>query len=180
MWSLSDESLIAGVAAGDPDAATAFVRRFQARVFGLALTIVRDPATAEEVAQDAFLRAWKHAGAYDPRRGRVVTWLLSITRNLAVDAIRMKRFEPLDPETLLSFQEPLDDQDAVTARADSRALLSAVAGLPTEQRRALLLSAFCGRTAREIAELDGVPLGTVKTRIRAAMLKLRDEVSSEA
>ena len=70
MWSLSDEALVAGLAAGDQGAATAFVRRFQARVFGLAVTMVGDRAVAEEIAQEAFTRAWRHAGAYDARPGR--------------------------------------------------------------------------------------------------------------
>src|SRR5215204_4507298 len=100
MWSASDEALLAGLAAGDSAAATAFVRRFQARVFGLAVTMVGDRAVAEEIAQEAFTRAWRHAGAYDARRGRVATWLLSITRNLAIDHLRAKRTEPLDPEAI--------------------------------------------------------------------------------
>ena len=77
---LSDEALLSGLAAGDADAATAFIRRFQARVFGLVLTIVRDEGTAEDVAQETFMRAWKHAHTYDSRRGRVATWLLTIAR----------------------------------------------------------------------------------------------------
>src|SRR5262245_66389111 len=85
---VTDEGLLAGMAAGDPQAATSFVRRFQARVFGLALTIVGVPATAEEIAQEAFLRAWRYAGAYDPRRGAVGTWLLAITRNAASGVVR--------------------------------------------------------------------------------------------
>ena len=100
MFAASDEALIAGLAAGDRGAATAFVRRFQARVFGLAVTMVGDPAVAEELAQEAFTRAWRHAGNYDARRGRVATWLLSITRNLAIDHLRAKRTEPLDPQAI--------------------------------------------------------------------------------
>src|SRR5690606_26961612 len=97
MWSASDEALLAGLASGDADAATAFVRRYQARVFGLALTMLREREVAEEVAQETFLRAWRHAGAYDPRRSGVATWLLSITRNLAIDRLRMRRTDPVDP-----------------------------------------------------------------------------------
>src|SRR5688572_18110837 len=100
MFAASDESLIAGLAAGDRTAATAFVRRFQARVYGLAVTMVGDAAVAEEIAQEAFTRAWRHAGAYDARRGRVATWLLSITRNLAIDQLRARRTEPLDPQAI--------------------------------------------------------------------------------
>jgi RNA polymerase sigma-70 factor (ECF subfamily) len=100
MWSPSDEALLAGLAAGDERAAATLVRRYQARVFGLALTMLGDPEAAEEVAQEAFLRAWRHAGAYDHRRGRVDTWLLSITRNLAIDRLRLRRTNPIDPAKL--------------------------------------------------------------------------------
>ena len=91
MWTVSDETLVAGLASGDRDAASAFVQRFQRRVFGLARTIVTDDRAAEDIAQEAFVRAWKHAGAFDPRRGSVIGWLLTITRNLAIDAVRVRR-----------------------------------------------------------------------------------------
>src|SRR5262245_10911629 len=101
MWSVSDDALVAGMAAGDADAASAFVRRFQRRVFGLARTIVLDDRAAEDVAQEAFIRAWRHAGAYDPRRGSVIGWLLTITRNLAIDSVRVRRPTALDPMMLI-------------------------------------------------------------------------------
>src|SRR5947199_9763151 len=88
---LSDESLLAGLGSGDRRAASAFVGRFERRVYGLALTVVGDRVLAEDVAQEALTRAWRHAEAYDPRRGSVATWLLTITRNLAIDAIRLRR-----------------------------------------------------------------------------------------
>ena len=108
---LSDDSLLAGMAMGDAVAAAAFVRRYQPRVCGLALTIVRSNTVAEEVAQEAFLRIWRSATAYDARRGQVGTWVLTITRNLAIDALRLRgnHERPLDPqaltETLLSREE---------------------------------------------------------------------------
>jgi RNA polymerase sigma factor (sigma-70 family) len=176
MWSVSDETLLAGLASGDAEAAAALVRRYQGRVFGLALTIVGDAGTAEEVAQETFLRAWRHADAYDPRRGRVTTWLLSIARNIAIDALRLRRSEPLDPHAMVALQlpsgEPAPDERGVVADETAR-LRAALAGLPADQRRALVMAAFYGRTAREVSELEDVPLGTAKTRIRTAMLKLR-------
>jgi RNA polymerase sigma-70 factor (ECF subfamily) len=180
---LSDEALLAGLAAGQPEAAAAFIRRFQARVYGLVITIVRDEGTAEDVAQEAFARAWRHAGSYDARRGRVSTWLLSIARNLAIDVVRMKRAEPRDPEFVASRLQPLSAGGAADQGSppDERQLLrNEIGKLPDEQRRALFLAAYLGRTAREISELDGVPLGTVKTRIRTAMLKLHDSLESPA
>ena len=173
---LSDESLLAGLASNDPQAAAAFVRRFQGRVFGLAYIVLSDRDAAHDVAQEAFLRAWRHAGGFDPRRGSVAAWLLTITRNLALDAVRMRRTVPVDPSALARLQtgdiEPGPDRQILTTGELAR-LRQAVARLPAEQGRSLLLAALHGLTAREISELDGLPLGTVKTRIRAAMLKLR-------
>src|ERR1700704_1503346 len=111
MWAVSDDALVAGLAAGDQDAAAAFVRRFERRVFGLARTIVPDDRAAEDVAQEAFLRAWRHAAAYDPRRGSVVGWLLTITRNLAIDAVRVRRPVAFDPAALLGFDQPSRDRE---------------------------------------------------------------------
>jgi RNA polymerase sigma factor (sigma-70 family) len=176
----SDEALLAGYATGDPRTAAAFVRRFQGRVYGLALTIVRQPALAEEVAQETFTRVYRHAGNYDARKGRVSTWLLSIARNLAIDVTRLKRLDPVDPEVIeaevtIDFQSPGADETAL--QPDERDQLRAAIGeLPDDQRRAIVLAAYLGRTAREISDLDDVPLGTVKTRIRTAMLKLRSEL----
>src|SRR5262249_51521378 len=96
MWSVSDEALLAGLASGESDAAVAFIRRFQRRVYGLAMTILIDSAAAEDAAQETFARAWRHAGAYDPRRGPVATWLLTIARNLAIDSLRLRRADPVD------------------------------------------------------------------------------------
>jgi len=175
MWSLSDEALVAGLAAGDPGAATAFVRRFQARVFGLAVTMVGNPAVAEEIAQEAFTRAWRHAGAYDARRGRVATWLLSITRNLAIDHLRAKRTEPLDPEAIGDAEQALwttAARSSAEQTGETGDLREALGELPSEQRRALLLAALFGYTAREIGAIEEIPLGTAKTRIRSAMNKL--------
>lgn len=175
-WALTDESLLAGLASGDPEQAAAFVRRFQGRVYGLALAVLHDPAAAEEVAQETFLRVWRHADAYDPRRGRVATWLLTITRNLASDVLRLRRSDPVDPEDLVALADPSPDphpEEKLVAEESRRALLRAMSELPEDQRRALVMAAFQGRTAREIGELEGIPLGTAKTRIRSAMLKLR-------
>jgi RNA polymerase sigma-70 factor (ECF subfamily) len=178
MDALSDEALLAGLGSGDPDAAAAFVRRFQSRVYGLAVTMLRDPGLAEDVAQETFVRAWRYSASYDARRARVPTWLLTITRNLALDRARVRSAVPLDPDAIVAqidVAEPVSGLDV----PERERLRSALSGLPDDQRRALVLAAYGGRTAREIAELDGVPLGTVKTRIRSAMTKLRATLGVE-
>ena len=175
----SDEALLAGLAAGDQQAAAAFVRRFQRHAYGLARTIVGNPRDAEDVAQDAFLRAWRYAAGYDPRRGTVLTWLLTIVRNVAIDRVRLKSAEPLDPEVLaskLQLEAAREAREEGSQLAERDRLREALAVLPVEQRRAVLLAAYFGRTAREVAELEGVPLGTAKTRIRSAMIRLRDRM----
>src|SRR5215472_6142040 len=98
----SDETLLAGMAVGDERAGVAFVRRYQRRVFGLALGIVGDPTLAEDVAQEALIRVWKHAPVFDARRGGVATWVLTITRNLAIDALRLRRAVPTDPDDFVA------------------------------------------------------------------------------
>jgi len=178
----SDESLVAGVAAGDADAMTAIVRRYQRRVYGLARTVLVDAGAAEDVAQEAFVRLWRHAEAYDPRRAPVATWLLTITRNLAVDALRLRRAEPADPAVLVALALPdpaADPAEAALAGDDARRVRAAIGTLPDPQRRALVRAAFLGQTAAEVGVAESIPLGTAKTRIRAAMLKLRDALAAE-
>ena len=176
MWTVSDEALLAGLAAGDRDAAAAFVARFQRRVFGLARVITGDERAAEDVAQEALLRAWRHGAAYDPRRGSVVTWLLTITRNLAIDSIRVRRPATIDPDDVLAL--PLETGERSPAEAAELAhelerLRGALGALSPEQQRAVVLAGVLGLSAREVAEQEDVPLGTAKTRIRTAMIRLR-------
>lgn len=182
MWSISDESLIAGLATGDPDATEAFVGRFQRRVYGLARAITGDDRLAEDVAQEALLRAWRHAATYDPRRGSVVTWMLTITRNLAIDQVRVRRPWPIDPETLLTSvlttAEP-GPADVAEIMDEVGRLRQALTTLPPEQQRAIVLAGVLGLSGREVAEVEEIPLGTAKTRIRAAMLRLRALLTHE-
>jgi RNA polymerase sigma factor (sigma-70 family) len=172
----SDDALLAGMAVGDERAGVAFVRRYQRRVYGLAVSMVGDSVLAEDIAQEAFLRAWRHAQVFDRRRASVATWLLTITRNLAIDALRLRRPIVVDPADLMwanlvsGSVTPAENAES----ADTRARVAqALASLPPEQSRALVLAAVYGYTAAEVSKAESVPLGTAKTRIRRGLLKLR-------
>lgn len=178
MWEVSDESLFAGFASGDPEAAAVFVRRVERKVYGLALAIVRDPAEAQDVAQEAFVRAWRFAASFDERRGSVVAWLLGITRNVALDSVRGRgrRAQPAGDAPTDVLVDPIDVSDLVGRRADAARVIGLMRALPEAQREALVAVTLLGLTTREVSERDAVPHGTVKTRVRLALRKLRDEM----
>lgn len=176
-----DEALLSGLATGDPEIAVAFVRRFQRTVFGVAIAVVSDPQLAEDIAQQTFERAWRYAQIYDSRRGSVKTWLTTIAHNLAIDAIRARRASPVAPEdldALLDLVTDTPEQQALAAEA-SAGIRNAVAALPREQARALVMAGIYGMTAQQIAGFEQIPLGTAKTRIRTAMRKLRTILEAE-
>ncbi len=173
---LSDDGLLAGMAVGEQGAAVAFVRRYQRRVFGLAYSMTGDAGVAEDVAQEAMIRVWKHAPVFDPRRGSVASWVLTITRNLAIDALRLRRAVPTDPDDFAAAATRSNEHNPEDAaqRGDVRhSVRRALETLPPEQRRAVVLAAVYGRTALEISEAEHIPLGTAKTRIRTALIRLR-------
>jgi RNA polymerase sigma factor (sigma-70 family) len=178
---LPDETLLSGLGRGDEEVTVAFVRRFQRQVYGVALSVLGDPRLAEDVSQQAFERAWRHAGTFDPRRGSVIGWLTTITRNLAIDTARTRRAVPVDPDELLlrlstSSEGPERTVMAGLAADDLRVALRL---LPTEQCRAVVLAGIAGMSASQIAESEGIPLGTAKTRIRTAMRRLRVSLTAE-
>ncbi len=180
---LSDDALLAAVALEERDAVAVFVRRFQRRVYGLAVTMLGDAALADDLAQVTFERAWRHAGTYDARRASVATWLLTITRNLAIDAMRVRRAIPFDPDLvsqLLPHSSAVDPQQAAIDADQLGRLGVELAGLPVEQQRAVLLATLAGRTASEIADIEGIPVGTAKTRIRTGLRRLRIAVAEVA
>jgi RNA polymerase sigma factor (sigma-70 family) len=178
---VSDDALLAGMAVGDERAGVAFVRRYQRRVYGLAVSMVGDPVLAQDIAQEAFLRAWRHAQVFDRRRASVGTWMLTITRNLAVDALRLRRPVVMDPADVM-WANLVNGAAAPEEQAESkdvRARMSeALATLPPEQGRAVVLAAVYGYTAAEVSKAESIPLGTAKTRIRRGLLKLRAVASS--
>src|SRR5262249_9134280 len=178
----SDEALLAGFAGSDPGASAAFLARFQRRVFGLALTLLGDSRAAEDAAQEAFLRAWRHGDAFDASRGSVVTWLLTITPNTAIDALRARRPPTLDIDELLE-RAPIagsaDPADSAILGEDTERVHRALARLPEPQRRAVVLAGMWGLSAREVAEREEIPLGTAKTRIRTGLRRLRVAMARE-
>lgn len=172
---LPDETLLAGLGAGDAELAVAFVRRFQRLVFGVAVTVVRDPEAAEDIAQQAFEQAWRHAQVYDSRRGSVRAWLTTIAHNLAIDLLRVRTSAPVDPADLPALLTAVTDtpEGLAVARDRAAALRGELARLPAAQARAVAMAGIYGMTARQVAAAEKVPLGTAKTRIRLGMDKLR-------
>lgn len=179
---VSDEALLSGMAVGDERAGLLFVRRYQHRLFGMAVRIVGDTALAEDIAQEALIRIFRHAVVFDARRGSVSTWTLTITRNLAIDALRVRRSTPTDPDAQVFLQlmspDRLPEDAAITEDAVGR-VRAALKNLPVDQCRAVLLAAMYGHSAAEIARTEAIPLGTAKGRIRLGMAKLREALEIE-
>jgi RNA polymerase sigma-70 factor (ECF subfamily) len=151
-------------------------------VYSVSLRVVGDTNVAEEVAQDVFLRVWRRPEQFDLARGKFVTWLLSVTRNRSIDEQRKRgrrwrhefRTAGDDEEDVLPSRNERDDPALATVLADERAAVrAAMEILPTEQKLAIQLAYFGGLTQQEIANKLGQPLGTVKTRIRLGMQKMR-------
>lgn len=178
-----DAELIGRAAQGDARALEVLYDRYSRSVYGFALRLVGDPQLAEEVLQEAFFRAWRQGADYSPSRGTFITWLLSITHNLAIDEIRKRRRRPQkadseEPETVLAAMADTsagsDVEDEVWLGALRQTVGHALAELPRPQREAIELAYYRGLSQREIAEQLGEPLGTIKTRMRLGLRKLRE------
>jgi RNA polymerase sigma-70 factor (ECF subfamily) len=179
----TDEELLAGLADGRLEALDALYERYKTMAYGIARRITADDVLAEDVVQDAFLGAWRGADRYAPGRGSVKTWLLSIVHHRAIDAVRRRR-----PTSELPAEEegratpaPLTMPDVwgeVSGRLDREQVNAAVATLPDAQREALELAYWAGLSQTEIAERLGLPLGTVKSRVRLALVALRRELGA--
>jgi RNA polymerase sigma-70 factor, ECF subfamily len=168
-----EEQLMHGLLAGNDDAIRALYARFGRPVYTMGMRLLGTREAAEELTQDVFLTAWRKAARFDPSRGRLSTWLMTIAHNLAVD--RLRRDTGVTRPTLVLVDEVPDapglDEELGVMERD--AALRALDSLTDAERRLLARAYFRGLTAREIAEADGIPLGTVKTRLRAALIKVR-------
>lgn len=176
----ADRALIARIEGRDADALAELYDRYSSRLMGLAQRILGDTGEAEEVLQELFLWVWRSAASFDAARGSVIAWLLVATRSRSIDRVRSRR--PAARAGLRSVETVPDAAGPQDVEADSagkqweRLCRSAISELPDDQRRALELAYFEGLTHQEISEKTGTPLGTVKTRVRLGLMKLRDRV----
>jgi RNA polymerase sigma factor (sigma-70 family) len=178
----ADQRLMRSFAARDLDAADTLYRRFAGRIYGLGLVMLGSDAAAQDLVQDTFVKLWRSAERYDRSRGKLETWVLLMARSLAIDAIRRRVLEARSLERVDHPPEadegPGPDDQVVILDLTERAR-RAMSSLPPEQRAALELAYLGGKTSTEISDLEGIPVGTAKTRIRAALLRLREVMAPE-
>jgi RNA polymerase sigma-70 factor, ECF subfamily len=175
---LADEDLMPLVSRKDPVAFEVFYDRHGGAAYSLAYRIVGDPTAAEDVAQEAFLSIWRSKARYDPARGSVRAWALGIVRNRAIDALRREGGRApkldLDDEAALEREEAPQRTEAEALRRETaRQVRGALGTLPNEQSRVIELAYFGGFTHTEIARMLGMPIGTVKGRMRLGLEKMR-------
>ncbi len=176
---LLDEELAARIAQGDREALGLVYDRYARVVFSVSLRLIGERPVAEEVTQEVFVNLWLRAGTYSADKGKFSTWLLSIAHNRAVDQLRRMHREgksvPLEgPEMDHAATDGPDPAQETSTLADRQAVRRSVDQLPPQQREVLVLAYYHGLTQVEIANQLGAPLGTVKTRMRLGLLKLRD------
>lgn len=175
-----DRDLVVRMSAGETKALARFYERWSRPVYALVMQLVRDADDADDVVEDTFYQAWRQASRYEPSRGAVSTWIVTIARSRALDRLRSRRRlreEPLTP--VISLDELTDgvNRDPASGAEASEMrerVAEALKALPAEQREVLELAYFAGLSQTEIAEKTGQPLGTVKTRTRLAGQKLRE------
>jgi len=167
--------LMARVARGDEAAFAALYDELAPRVFGLCRRIVRDPAQAEEVAQEALVEVWRTAGRYDPAKGSAASWVLTIAHRRAVDRVRSEQASTDRERRLATEEVPYDDVvEQATARLERQQVRRCLQDLTDLQREAITLAYYKGYSYREVADLLGAGLPTVKTRMRDGLIRLRD------
>lgn len=170
-----DAALVARLRAGDEQAMADLYERYSSIVYGVALRVLRDTTAAEDVLQEVFLQLWRNPQAFNADRGRLAPWLAVIARNRAIDALRKR--PPEEDIDELPISTGVDLEDAASRRLAVEKVRGVLAALPQEQRNSLEMAFFEGMTHTEIAAKTGEPLGTVKTRIRSALLAVRKAFS---
>ena len=182
----SDEQLIAQVARGDTAAYETLYDRYCSAVMGLALKITGDRSLAEEVVQETFWRVWRKADLFQTQRGDFTSWFFGITRNLSIDVLRRQRtqiqpVEETDAERIIeqAVDPSMNVPEAAWLREKHQQMQAAIATLPNEQRTVIEMAYFRGLTRQEIAQATGEPLGTIHTRARLALQKLREELQTQ-
>ena len=173
---LADPDLAAALAAGSQDALAELYDRYAPLAYGVALRVLGDPARAEDVVQEAFMRIWNHAATFDSQRGSLRAWLLAAVRNRSIDYLRgrgahERRELELQPE-MAEAGARSDPWRQVSLAMERTAVIEALGSIPAEQRQAVELAFFGGYSHREIADMTRVPLSTVKGRMRLALEKL--------
>jgi len=184
---LSDEVLAAQVARGESSALETLYDRYASTVLGISLKIMGDQAAAEDVLQETFWRVWRSAASYQSQRGTFRGWLFRIARNLAIDAYRRRNIRPrpitdVDDSDSRIDQTPdpnMDVAEQSQVLLNHKEVLNALATLPRVQRQVIEMAYFHGMTRQEIAEATGEALGTIHTRARLALQKLREELQRE-
>ncbi|HNP26537.1 MAG TPA: sigma-70 family RNA polymerase sigma factor [Nitrosomonas sp.] len=170
--------LLSKIAQGDEQALAIFYDRTSAYVYSLALRILNDSTLAEEITLDVYMQIWGQAGQYDQSRGKPMAWLAVLTRSRSIDRLRVGKNERTNCESLDNMNEQITTQgnpEAFSAHCDQyRIVQEALAALSLEQRQVIEMAYFRGLSQSEIANQTGMPLGTVKTRIRSGMTKLRN------
>jgi RNA polymerase sigma-70 factor (ECF subfamily) len=166
-----DASLLALVRSGDEPAMASLFDRYSKVVYSVALRVLRDPASAEDVLQEIFMQVWRNPDSFSAARGSLGGWLAVVSRNRSIDALRRKR--PTDSIEDVILASPYNLADEAERNTLIERARGVIVQLPSEQRKTLEMAFFDGLTHSEIAEMTGDPLGTVKTRIRSALLTLR-------
>ncbi len=173
---LADADLAAALVAGSNDALAELYDRYARLAYGVALRVLGDPARAEDVVQEAFMRIWNNAGTFDVKRGSLRAWLLTTVRNRSIDYLRGRAAherQELELQPELAEGSPRSDPwRQVSLSLERSAVLEALSSIPAEQRQAVELAFFGGYSHREIADMTRVPLSTVKGRMRLALEKL--------
>ncbi len=173
--------MVVRLASGDQQAMAELYDATRSQVFGLAVRILDDPSSAEDVVIEVFSQCWRRASTYDSTKGNVMAWLLNMTRSRAIDAVRARRrhanTEPLDAAACAIRSDEPDPSDVSICAEQRRLVRSALMTLSEQQRHAIELAFYKGLTHAQIAAQLGQPLGTVKTRIRDGMMKLRQALT---